>query len=94
MLRRAVIGQLMCDFELDYARLSLPGGADPRNYFAAELERLKALEDEGLLCIGSKGLKVKMRGRLLIRNICMAFDSYLHAPLPDGPAPARYSRTI
>ena len=69
-------------------------GRDARIYFAAEIERLKPLEDEGLLCIGSKGLKVKMRGRLLIRNICMAFDSYLHAPLPEGPALARYSRTI
>jgi oxygen-independent coproporphyrinogen-3 oxidase len=94
LLRRAVIGQLMCDFELDYARLALPDGADARTYFAAEIERLKPLEDEGLLCIGSKGLKVKMRGRLLIRNICMAFDSYLHAPAPEGPALARYSRTI
>jgi len=88
------ISQLICNFELDYARLAIPGGVDARVYFAVEIERLKPLEDEGLLCIGSKGLKVKMRGRLLIRNICMAFDSYLHAPLPEGPALARYSRTI
>jgi oxygen-independent coproporphyrinogen-3 oxidase len=94
LLRRAVIGQLMCDFALDFAGLALPDGVAAADYFAAELERLKPLEDDGLLCIGSKGLKVKMRGRLLIRNICMAFDRYLHAPRVEGPPPARYSRTI
>ncbi|MYM88782.1 oxygen-independent coproporphyrinogen III oxidase [Rugamonas sp. FT82W] len=94
MLRRAVIGQLMCDFELDYASLALPEGVGAAEYFAPELERLKPLEEEGLLCIGSKGLRVKMRGRLLIRNICMAFDRYLHAPPVEGPQPLRYSRTI
>ncbi|GJI93891.1 coproporphyrinogen-III oxidase [Duganella caerulea] len=94
ILRRAVIGQLMCDFELDYASLALPEGVSAAEYFAPELERLKPLEDEGLLCIGSKGLRVKMRGRLLIRNICMAFDRYLHAPPVEGPQPLQYSRTI
>ncbi|ELX09023.1 oxygen-independent coproporphyrinogen-III oxidase HemN [Janthinobacterium sp. HH01] len=94
LLRRAVIGQLMCDFELDYASLTLPEGVAAADYFAAELERLKPLEEEGLLCMGSKGLRVKMRGRLLIRNICMAFDRYLHAPRVEGPQPVRYSRTI
>jgi oxygen-independent coproporphyrinogen-3 oxidase len=94
LLRRAVIGQLMCDFALDFASLALPNGATAASYFAAELERLKPLEDDGLLCMGSKGVKVKMRGRLLIRNICMAFDRYLHAPPVEGPMRPRYSRTI
>jgi oxygen-independent coproporphyrinogen-3 oxidase len=94
LLRRAVISRLMCDFELDYAALALPAGVDARTYFAAELERLRPLEELGLLCSGSKGLRVKMRGRLLIRNICMAFDRYLYAPKPEGPAPLRHSRTI
>jgi oxygen-independent coproporphyrinogen-3 oxidase len=94
LLRRAVIGQLMCDFVLDYASLPLPDGVAAADYFADALERLKPLEEQGLLCIGSKGLRVKMRGRLLIRNICMAFGSYLHAPPVEGPQPTRYSRTI
>jgi oxygen-independent coproporphyrinogen-3 oxidase len=96
-LRRSVIGKLMCDFELDFAAIDLtgvdaPGGAAA--YFAAELERLKPLEEQGLLCLGSKGLKVKLRGRLLIRNICMVFDRYLHEQAETGPPPRRYSATI
>ncbi|KQV90327.1 coproporphyrinogen III oxidase [Massilia sp. Root351] len=96
-LRRSVIGKLMCDFALDFAALDLtgldaPGGA--AGYFAAELERLKPLEEQGLLCLGSKGVKVKLRGRLLIRNICMVFDRYLHEQAETGPPPRRYSATI
>jgi oxygen-independent coproporphyrinogen-3 oxidase len=89
-LRRAVISRLMCDFILDYDRLPLPAGVAARDYFAADLARLRPLEDDGLLCMGSRGVRVKMRGRLLIRNICMAFDRYLQ----QGPQPPRYSRTI
>ena len=91
-LRRTVIGKLMCDFELDFDALDAPGGAAA--YFAADLERLRPLEEQGLLCLGSKGIKVKLRGRLLIRNICMAFDRYLHAQADTGPPPRRYSATI
>jgi oxygen-independent coproporphyrinogen-3 oxidase len=90
LLRRTVIGRLMCDFILDYADLPLPPGVTPQQYFAEDIKRLQALEDEGLLCVGSRGVRVKMRGRLLIRNICMAFDRYLY----DGPQKARYSKTI
>jgi oxygen-independent coproporphyrinogen-3 oxidase len=96
-LRRSVIGKLMCDFALDFAALdasqpAVPGGAAA--YFAPELERLRPLEQQGLLCLDSDGIKVTLRGRLLIRNICMAFDRYLHAQADTGPPPRRYSATI
>ncbi|MBA5606616.1 oxygen-independent coproporphyrinogen III oxidase [Duganella sp. FT3S] len=94
LLRRSVIGKLMCDFELNYADLAIPGKQDPADYFAADLARLKPLEEQGLLTVDGDGIKVLMRGRLLIRNVCMAFDSYLHAPREEGPSPIRYSRTI
>ncbi|SDG42343.1 MULTISPECIES: oxygen-independent coproporphyrinogen III oxidase [unclassified Duganella] len=94
VLRRTVIGRLMCDFVLDYDGLPLPQGVTPQEYFAEDLARLRPLEDEGLLCEDSSGIKVKMRGRLMIRNICMAFDNYLNAPKQEGPQPARYSKTI
>ena len=94
LLRRSVIGQLMCDFELDLGALALPGGVPAEVYFAAELERLLPLAEQGLLSIDGLRLTVSMRGRLLIRNICMVFDHYLHAPRPEGPSPTRYSKTI
>jgi len=84
----------MCNFILDYDDLPLPSGVSGAEYFADELERLKPLEALGLLCVGSRGVRVRMRGRLLIRNICMVFDQYLHQPRVEGPQVLRYSRTI
>ena len=94
LLRRSVISRLMCDFELHYADLAIPDGFTAAEYFVDELERLPALAADGLLKISDKGLKVTMRGRLLIRNICMVFDRYLQAPRAEGPHLPRYSRTI
>ena len=38
---------------------------------------------DGLLEVDSTGIRVLPQGRLLIRNICMAFDAYLAAK--QGP---------
>lgn len=95
LLRRSLIGQLMCDFALSYASLALPGGAAFADYFEPELVRLRELEGDGLLVIGTDGLVVTPKGRLLIRNVCMVFDRYLALPRPDADAkPLRFSRTI
>jgi len=94
LIRRTAINRLMCNFILDYGDLPLPSGVTGPEYFADELERLKPLEALGLLCVGSRGVRVRMRGRLLIRNICMVFDQYLHQPRVEGPQVLRYSRTI
>jgi oxygen-independent coproporphyrinogen-3 oxidase len=61
-----------------------------KSYFAAELERLRVLERDGLLNIGEEWIGVTARGRLLIRNICMVFDRYLQL----RPEPQRYSKTV
>jgi len=95
LLRRALIGQLMCNFALPFDALALPAGATFAGYFAAELVRLRELENDGLLVIGAHGLQVTPKGRLLIRNVCMVFDPYLALPRPDADArPLRFSRTI
>ena len=47
------------------------------DYFKSELEKLQDLADLGLLTIDDEWLSVTAKGRLLIRNICMAFDRYL-----------------
>jgi len=35
------------------------------------------MQTDGLLALFANGIKVLPAGRLLIRNICMVFDSYL-----------------
>ena len=92
--RRTVIGRLMCDFALAFADVPLEPGVAFADYFADELVQLRQLADDGLLTIDTDGLRVSLKGRLLIRNVCMVFDRYLGAGREQQPAPLRYSRTI
>jgi len=77
LLRRLIIQMLMCNFELSISALELAYPIRFKNYFAAELERLREFEQDGLLSIENDWISVSLRGRLLIRNICMIFDRHL-----------------
>ena len=89
-LRRVIIQMLMCNFELSIASIEQAYPITFANYFTAELEKLHGLSQDGLLTIDSEWLSVTLKGRLLIRNICMVFDRYLNAKFD----PLRYSKTI
>jgi oxygen-independent coproporphyrinogen-3 oxidase len=89
-LRRTLIQKLMCQFELSVRAIEQAFPIVFADYFAAELEQLAQLERDGLVVIGPEWLSVTMKGRLLIRNVCMVFDRYLGA---RGAAP-RYSKTV
>lgn len=87
-IRRDLITELICQFGLDFERFGKRWDIDVRNYFAAELERLLPMQEDGLLSLNDKQIKVSDAGRLLIRNICMEFDIYL------DHSKARFSRVI
>jgi oxygen-independent coproporphyrinogen-3 oxidase len=89
-MRRLIIQMLMCNFELSIASIETAYPITFANYFMKELEKLRELEQDGLLVIDSEWLSVAPKGRLLIRNICMVFDRYLQAK----QEPLRYSKTI
>ncbi len=76
-LRRAVITQLICHFELNFAAIEQQFSIDFADYFAAELNNLAPMQADGLLVLSTEGVRVLSAGRLLIRNICMVFDKYL-----------------
>lgn len=42
-----------------------------------DLKLLAPLAKDGLVDVDEKGIQVTAKGRLLIRNICMCFDTYL-----------------
>lgn len=89
-LRRAIIQQLMCQFELSIAAIEQAFPIVFDHHFAAELAALRALQDDGLVQVGPEWISVTMKGRLLIRNVCMVFDRYLARP-GEGP---RHSQTV
>ncbi|WP_141591128.1 oxygen-independent coproporphyrinogen III oxidase [Myxococcus sp. AB056] len=80
--RRAVITRLMCNFWVDL-------GADGADYFAPELERLRAFEADGLVTRTGSQLELTPMGRLFVRNVAMVFDAYL-----AGTERPRFSRTV
>jgi oxygen-independent coproporphyrinogen-3 oxidase len=88
-LRRFVINQLICHFQLNFADVSRLFGVDASHHFSAELAQFAPMEEDGLLSINNAGIQVHNRGRMLIRRICMVFDEYLH-----NNKQIRYSKII
>lgn len=76
-LRRSVITQLICHFELSFSKVNQQWAIDFKDYFKPEMEQLQNMADDGLLEINEQGIYVTPGGQLLIRNICMLFDVYL-----------------
>ncbi|MEO8004233.1 MAG: oxygen-independent coproporphyrinogen III oxidase [Betaproteobacteria bacterium] len=77
VLRRAIIGVLMCQFLLSIESIEAAYLLDFRAYFAKELEELKELEGDGIVEITSAWIAVTPKGRPLVRVVCMIFDHYL-----------------
>lgn len=80
-LRRAVIMELMCQFELSKSAIEekyhLSFDRDFDSYFAPERRALEALEADGLVRMTPNHIEVLPPGRLLIRNVAAVFDTYL-----------------
>ena len=88
-LRRAVIQQLICHFELDFATIERDFTIDFRGYFNDQWPALQAMHEDGLIELGNDSIKVLPAGRLLVRSVCMVFDAYL-----DLHNRQRFSRVI
>ena len=78
-IRGEVIGRLMCHGSVEYAAIEGAHGIRFGEYFARELELLRALRNDGLVEVGSRELAVTGLGRLLVRVVAMCFDAYLPA---------------
>ncbi|MET4680272.1 oxygen-independent coproporphyrinogen-3 oxidase [Stenotrophomonas rhizophila] len=90
VLRAELIGQLMCQGEVDGKALAARYGVDFETYFADGLRALAALQADGLAEYTQGVVRVTERGRPLLRLLAMCFDRYLAQP----DQPVRYSRAI
>ncbi len=90
VLRRAVIGRLLCHCVLRKAEVEGEFGVRFDEYFAGELERLKKFEADGLVRLDPESIAVTQLGRIFIRNVGMVFDKYLQQP-KTGPV---FSKTL
>lgn len=93
-LRRFVIGRLMCDGELGWARVEERFDIHFEDYFAPELERLESAEYTEIVTVDrdARALVATPLGCNLIRNIAMVFDRYLARPKEAGRP--RFSPTL
>ncbi|MET0094999.1 MAG: coproporphyrinogen III oxidase, partial [Sedimenticola sp.] len=90
LIRRDVITKLICNFVLDFGAIEQAWGIGFHDYFGQDLLKLEGMAEDGLLEMDDKGIRVMPRGRLLIRNICMAFDAYL----PPASQQKNFSKVI
>ena len=91
VIRADVIQQLMCHGTLDYRDLGRRHVIEFTTYFADALQRLRPLQDDGLVELRPDGLQATSRGRMLLRIIAMCFDRYLPTAAASTP---RFSRTV
>jgi len=82
--------KLMCDFELNFTQVEEKFKIKFKDYFAWGLNNLKEMEEDNLVKISNKEIKIKDMGRLLIRNIAMNFDGFIERKEDT----AKYSRTV
>lgn len=90
IIRRDIIGQIMCQFSLDFVSNSKKHNINFNEYFAHELIALTELEQMGLLTLEADSLQVSAKGRFLIRNIAVIFDKFIQ----KSNNITRYSKTI
>ncbi|MFB1486743.1 MULTISPECIES: oxygen-independent coproporphyrinogen III oxidase [unclassified Thiocapsa] len=77
LIRRDMITRLICHFELNIPSAEAAWDIRFDEYFADALMKLRDMAGDGLLEVDAQKIRILPRGRLLVRNICMAFDAYL-----------------
>jgi oxygen-independent coproporphyrinogen-3 oxidase len=90
-IRKDVIMRLMCHMKLDKSEVERRHGIVFDDYFATSLERLRGFAADGLVDIDEDRITVNGIGRLVIRNIAMAFDAYIDRMVQDRPV---FSKTL
>ncbi len=78
LIRKAVIMELMSNFKLNIPRIEKEFGIDFFDYFKESIDELKEFENEGLVTIKKDEISTDLTGSMLIRNISMPFDAYMH----------------
>ena len=79
LIRRQVIMELLCHDQMIFTELDTSFSIDSQTYFADELSQLSPMVEDELLEISAEGIHITEKGRLLVRNACMVFDTYLNS---------------
>ncbi|AKV10858.1 coproporphyrinogen III oxidase [Pseudomonas fluorescens NCIMB 11764] len=88
-VRRAVIQQLICRFNVEFTEIEQAFNIDFRGYFGKLWPQLQGMAADGLIELNNDRINVLPAGRLLVRSVCMVFDAYL-----EEQNRQRFSRVI
>jgi oxygen-independent coproporphyrinogen-3 oxidase len=92
-LRRYVITEIMCNNRVIKSEVKSRFGVDFDVYFSDSFAKLDEFVEDGLVSFLDDRLQVHPQGRLVIRNIAMAFDRYLRDDQSDD-SKQKFSRTV
>jgi oxygen-independent coproporphyrinogen III oxidase len=92
VIRRAVIGRLLCHTAILKRDIEREFSISFDQYFEAELAQLNEPASDGLVTLAPGEIRVTPLGRIFIRNVAMAFDRYLHEQQMDQKP--LFSRTL
>jgi len=83
VIRRAVIGRLLCHTVIPKHEVEKEFAIRFDEYFESELARLEEPAADGLVTLTAGEIRVTPLGRIFIRNVAMVFDRYLHEQQMD-----------
>jgi oxygen-independent coproporphyrinogen-3 oxidase len=83
LLRRAVIGRLLCHTVILKREVESEFSISFDQYFAAELARLAEPSADGFVTLDQDEIRVTSLGRIFIRNVAMVFDRYIEEQKMD-----------
>lgn len=84
-IRADVIQRIMCHGFVEVEALQARHGIVFQDYFAAELERLNRLSEDGLVEVTEAHIRLTGTGQLLMRAVAMEFDAYLRPVVATPP---------
>jgi len=85
-LRSQVIEQVMCGGDVDIASVERAHEIDFWSYFASAREKLRPMEQDGLVWVCSSHITASPQGRYFLRAIATCFDRYLERSPGDDSA--------
>lgn len=89
ILRKNVIMKLMNNLFLDIKKIEANFNINFKEHFKSALRELIPYINDGLVEITDNFIRLSPTGGMLVRNIVMPFDEYLH-----GPTERKFSKTI
>ena len=92
-IRRTVIHELMCNFQLDIRAIERKFDVTFASYFADDLRLLDPHVRDGLATVSNERIVVTPVGELIERNIAMCFDRYMREKHAADSKPV-FSRTV